>query len=133
MLDHKKLAVIHIVKRDLGLSDEAYRALLREAAGVESARDLDEPGFRRLMRRFVRSRHYRAGPGAMTLRQKWFVQDLLAALGWSEDHVHNFLRKYYHVDGVEAMSRRDAGHLIESLKNVRAHGAGRDVPDVRGG
>ena len=42
MIDHKKLAVIHIVKRELGLSDEEYRNILHTAAGVQSAKDLDE-------------------------------------------------------------------------------------------
>lgn len=38
--DRKVLAKIHIAKRDLGLSDEAYRDLLERVAGVRSAKDL---------------------------------------------------------------------------------------------
>ena len=33
----RRLAAVHCAKRDLGLDDEAYRALLAGAAGVESA------------------------------------------------------------------------------------------------
>ena len=56
-LDRKKLAVIHIVKRELDLSDQQYREILLRETGVRSAKDLDEKGFRRLMRYFAGSRH----------------------------------------------------------------------------
>ena len=36
----RRLAAVHCAKRDLGLDDEAYRALLAGAAGVESAAQL---------------------------------------------------------------------------------------------
>jgi len=45
-LDKKKLAVIHIVKKELNLSEETYRNLLKEATGVLSAKDLDEQDLR---------------------------------------------------------------------------------------
>lgn len=54
----KKLALIHIVKKELGLSDEEYREILRREAGVDSAKDLTDESFRQLMRFLVRSRHY---------------------------------------------------------------------------
>ncbi|HSR36535.1 MAG TPA: phage protein GemA/Gp16 family protein, partial [Desulfurivibrionaceae bacterium] len=59
MLDQKKLAVIHIVKKELGLSDQEYRDSLEKITGVRSAKELDEAGFRILMRHFAKSRHYR--------------------------------------------------------------------------
>ena len=38
-MDKKKLAVIHIVKRELSLSDDEYRDILERVAGVRSAKD----------------------------------------------------------------------------------------------
>lgn len=54
-LDKKKLAVIHIVKKELGLSDREYRDQLEDITGVRSAKCLDESGFRKLMNFFARS------------------------------------------------------------------------------
>ena len=36
-----KLSLIHIAKKDLGLIDEAYRAVLNGAAGINSAAELE--------------------------------------------------------------------------------------------
>ncbi len=117
-LDRKKLAVIHIVKRELGLADEEYRDILEKVTGVRSARDLDEAGFRRLMRYFTRSRHYRSSRDGITFRQKLYIRHLVGDLGWDEHHFTNFLKKYYHRQTIDAMTKKEAGKLIESLKNI---------------
>ena len=42
MIDNKKLAVIHIVKKELGLTDQQYRDILEKTAGLwlaDSPRD----------------------------------------------------------------------------------------------
>ncbi|MBC8208552.1 MAG: DUF1018 domain-containing protein [Desulfobulbaceae bacterium] len=118
LLDHKKLAVIHIVKRELNLSDLEYRDMLEQVAGVRSARDLDEDSFRRLMRFFARSSHYRVTRHGLTLRQKLYINHLLADLGWDPVHLHNFLRKYYGKDRVKALSKKEATKVILALKNI---------------
>lgn len=118
MLDHKKLAVIHITKKELGLDDREYRDTLEKVTGVRSSRDLDEAGFRKLMRFFARSRHYRINADGMTFRQKLYIRHLVEDLGWDDLHFMNFLRKYYHTDAVEKLSKAEAGKLIESLKKI---------------
>lgn len=123
-MDRNKLAVIHIVKKELGLSDEEYRDILEQYAGVRSAKDLDEKGFRKLMHHFVRSRHYRSGPDVITLRQKMYINHLAAEAGWQEEHFANFLRKYYKKTSLESFSKQEASNLIESLKNVIRHRRG---------
>lgn len=120
-IDHKKLALIHIVKKDLALTDEAYRDMLQAAAGVQSARDLDEGGFQKLMRFFARSGYYRVNPQRMTYRQKLFIQHLVADLGWEDNHLRNFMDKYFHKTAMLALSKQEASHLIEALKNVLQH------------
>jgi hypothetical protein len=121
MLDHKKLAVIHIVKKELGLSDQEYRDALEAITGVRSAKELDEPGFRKLMRHFAKSRHYRVNAKGMTFRQQLFIKHLVADLGWDEGHFRNFLRKYYRREELAACSRQEASKVIESLKQILAH------------
>lgn len=44
-LPNSKIALLHVAKRDLGLSDDDYRAILLRLANVESSRDLDLLGF----------------------------------------------------------------------------------------
>ncbi|HSQ79408.1 MAG TPA: phage protein GemA/Gp16 family protein [Candidatus Bathyarchaeia archaeon] len=122
-LDRRKLALIHIVKKELGLGDRDYRCLLRRVAGVESARDLDEAGFRTLMRFFVRSDYYRANAFGMTLKQKMFIKSLVRRLGWDPAHLTNFIHKYYQRPDLDHLSRKEASKLIESLKAIREHGA----------
>jgi len=117
-MDRKKLAVIHIVKKELGLSDDEYRDILEKYAGVRSAKDLDEKGFRKLMHYFVRSRHYRAGRDLITLRQKMYINHLVSEAGWDEDHLVNFIKKYYRKQTLDSFSKKEASKLIESLKNI---------------
>lgn len=120
MLDHKKLAVIHIVKKELGVSDQEYRDTLEKVAGVRSARDLDEAGFQRLMRYFARSRHYRANPEGITFRQRMYIKHLVDDLAWNAAHYTNFLKKYYKTAETETLSKKEAGKVIESLKHILA-------------
>ncbi len=120
-IDQKKLALIHIVKKELNLDDSQYRQMLKKAAGVESAKDLDQKGFRKLMNYFVRSRHYRARPHGLTIRQKIFIKMLSQNLAWDKDHLGNFIRKYYHKGSLDGLSKKEAIKLIESLKNIQKH------------
>lgn len=120
MLDAKKLAVIHIVKKELGISDEYYRATLEKVSGVSSAKDLDQTGFRKLMRYFAASRHYRQSLDGITFRQKMYIRHLLADLSWDAGHYANFLRKYYKTLNQDSLSRKEASRLIESLKHIKA-------------
>lgn len=53
-LDRKKLALVHVAKKRLGLDDGAYRSVLERAGGVASSRDLKDDGFNRVMAEFGR-------------------------------------------------------------------------------
>lgn len=118
MLDRKKLAVIHITKKELALPDKEYRDTLKQITGVRSAKDLDEEGFRKLMRYFTRSKHYRLNKDGITFRQKMYIKHLVEDTGWDENHFRNFLRKYYKREEVTGLSKREASKVIESLKKI---------------
>ncbi|MDD5194850.1 MAG: DUF1018 domain-containing protein [Candidatus Omnitrophica bacterium] len=121
MIDKKRLAVIHIVKKELGLSDEEYRNILQAAAGVNSAKDLDEEKFRRLMNYFARSRHYQVNRYGLTIRQKLLIKALTQELMWDESHLNNFIHKYYHKNTLDNLTRKEAIKLIEALKSIKEH------------
>ncbi|MFO8052882.1 MAG: phage protein GemA/Gp16 family protein [Candidatus Omnitrophota bacterium] len=118
-IDKKKLALIHIVKKELGLDDNQYRKILKEAAGVTSAKDLDRSGFRKLMNYFVRSRHYQPRPKGLTIRQKIFIKVLAQNLDWGKKHLNNFVHKYYHKNNLDQLNKKEASKLIESLKSIK--------------
>ena len=121
MLDKKKLALIHIVKEELHLSDEQYRAILYKVAGVRTAKELQEHTFRKLMRYFVRSEHYRINAYGVTMRQKLYIQSIAQMLHWSTEHLNNFIHKYYHKPDIRALTKTEATKLIQSLKHVVEH------------
>jgi hypothetical protein len=120
-LNKKKLAVIHIVKKELGLSDQEYRDQLEEITGVRSAKYLDETGFHRLMNYFARSKYYRANQKGITFRQRIYIKDLKDRLNWKEAHFVNFMKKYYGKSNINSLTRKEAVKVIESLKNVLEH------------
>jgi phage gp16-like protein len=121
VIDNKKLAVIHIVKKELGLSDQQYSDALEKVTGVRSAKDLDEPGFRKLMNYFARSKYYRTRKNGLTFRQKMYLKSLKDQLNWNEWHFKNFLKKYYKKTTVESLTRKEASKVIKSLQNIIKH------------
>ena len=120
-MDHKKLALIHIVKKELGLSDEEYRAILRRETGVDSAKDLTDESFRQLMRFLVRSQHYTVNPDGLTIKQKLYIEHLQKALGWSDEHLGNFLNKYHARTSLSALPRAAASKTIVALEHMLSH------------
>jgi hypothetical protein len=125
-ISHKKLALIHILKKELGLSDRAYRDQLQRVTGARSAKDLTEAQFQLLMKAFVRSKYYRDHPLGLTLRQKLFIEYLLGRLAWDSEHIRNFFEKYYHRQDLAAFTRIEASKVIEALKNILKQKLARD-------
>lgn len=117
-IDQKKLALIHIIKKELNLSEEDYRTILRNVAKVSSAAKLDDRSFRKLINYLVRDKRYLVSPGGMTLKQKLFIQHLSNQLHWHPEHLINFIKKYYHKPALEELDRKEASKLIESLKHI---------------
>jgi hypothetical protein len=115
----KKLALIHIVKKELEITDIDYKGILSQVAGVDSAKDLDEAGFRKLMSFFVHSKYYRVNAFGMTLKQKLYILLLARQLRWDMTRLTHFIHKYYHEAGLSDLTRKEASHLIESLKAIR--------------
>jgi hypothetical protein len=120
-MDRKRLALIHIIKKELNLSEEEYRSILQKATGVASAKDLDEEKFRKLMRYFVRSKYYRLNPSGLTVRQKLFIDYLARKLSWTKEHLDNFVHKYFQKPNVYKLTKREAIKVIEALKNIALH------------
>jgi phage gp16-like protein len=54
MLCHEKIALIHVAKNQLHLSDEYYREILAGLSGKTSSKDLDDNEFDKLIKLFKR-------------------------------------------------------------------------------
>lgn len=120
-ISRKKLAYIHIVKKELGLEEKEYRNLLFKITGVRSAKDLDDEKFQKLVNYIVRSGKYEINKSGLTIKQKYYIKSLARDMGWDERHLSNFIKKYYHVETIDRLSRSKAVKAIESLKNAKKH------------
>lgn len=67
MLDNKQLGAIHIAKKEAELTDQEYRQMLVQVAGVDSAKYLSDDGYQAVMRA-IRDRQY-ARPAGQSHRQ----------------------------------------------------------------
>lgn len=121
MIDQKKLAFIHIIKKELRLSDEEYHRILKKSVGVSSAKELDEVKFLKLMNYFVRSRHYQVNDHGMTIKQELFIKNLASHLHWEKEHLDNFIQKYYHKNDLRKLTKQEASKVIEGLKHIQNH------------
>ena len=132
------LAAIHIAKKELALTDAHYRAILREVAGVDSAKYLDAAGDRAVMARLYALRDERRGAAAK--RVKTPAERKIWALwlgGENEPGLRSFLpqpertvayllgfvrrasgnQKIQEADDLAGLTRKQAYHTIEALKS----------------
>ena len=61
----KKIAVIHKIKNDLKISEEEYRKILKESAGVISSKELDEIGYKKVIKAYMKSKYYQEKTGSI--------------------------------------------------------------------
>lgn len=98
------LAKVHIARKDLGLSEEEYRATLRELFGTESAAQLSEGQLGELVEHFLH-RGWRGPldlsdrPGFLKIadsdpyaRQKRYILALARRLGWRPGVLQRYMR-----------------------------------------
>ena len=125
-LTRKQYAVIHIAKKQLGLSDEAYRDTLRTMAGVERSRDLDQAGFELVMhgmvslgvrskftKTFYGFRHGRATPRQVSLiRQLW--REFTGGEG-SAGALDKWLERTFKVSALRFLTADQARKAIQGL------------------
>ena len=131
-LTTNQIGILHVAKRQLGLSDDAYRDALRLNGGVESSTQLDLAGFKAVMTHFeacgfvstANRRNYGKRKGMMaTAAQVGFVRDLWAE--WTdgegtEKGLAAFLQKHYGVAHVRFLDRAAVGKAITGLKRMVA-------------
>ena len=141
-LADSKVRLIHVARRQLGLTDEDYRSILGLMGGVAHAADLDPRGFTAVMARFealgFRSTSPRrplsvrtgmATPGQVSLiRQLWAEctdgQGTDATLG-------KWLERQFHVSSVRFVTLDLAPRVIGAMNAMKAKRKARDAASAR--
>lgn len=131
-LRHRQLAAIHLAKRDLGLSDEDYRAALRNATGLESAGDMNDHQRGKVLaemrrRGFDTAPAGRPAPPSLGPRPHNFatnpqygkIEALLheCAKGWS--YAAGISRNMYSKPRIEMCSAAELRGIITALEKYR--------------
>jgi hypothetical protein len=126
-LSPKRIALLHVARRELGLSDPHYRAILAGAAGVRSSTELCELGFEAVMHQLTAlgfrstwtARTYGQRPGMATPAQV----DLMRGL-WREYHgadprdaqLNRWLAKYHKIGALRFVDAEKAGAVLAALR-----------------
>lgn len=141
-LRKEQLALIHLAKKETGLSEENYRALLEGAAGVSSSKELpNEQAFNAVIKAFE-TLGFKKKPA--TSRPKpthfWRCTDSQRAkieVLWknvarnpSEESLRRYIARIIHVDHPAWIAKEDATKMIISLSAL-ARQAGLDPEDAR--
>lgn len=132
-----KKALLHVAKHQLGLSDDDYRSVLRREGGVESSRDLDGPGFDRVMAAFERlgfrtqSAHVDRADrdGMATPAQVAAIRRLWRSYKGDDDErgLRRWLEKHLHASHPRFLDAGKAGKAVAILKKMNDHpGAARN-------
>lgn len=133
MISAQKLKLIHVARRELNLSEEAYREILRHHGGVDSSKELDDEGFKRVLdhmkavgfwikRSWEQTRP--RDPGNLpTPGQLKVIEHLWQDLAEYEPAAaqiavrRGFYEKRLHIPPIGPQTRAQANKVIESLKN----------------
>lgn len=127
MISRKQLALIHVAKRQLALDEDSYRQILSRAASVESAADLDQVGFLKVMEHLTASgfrstwtkRTFGNRPGMATPSQVELMRDLWSRYDPSDEderHLNAWLFKFHKVSALRFVSADKVQKIIPALK-----------------
>ncbi len=132
MIAKSKIAVIQVARQQLGLSDDDYRNILRNCAGVASSKDLGDDGFEAVMFRFsqlgFRSTWNRTNLGyradMATPRQVAFIRRLWAEYtdGTGTDaSLGKWLESKFKVSSIRFIPASSAQKIIGALKGMQTN------------
>ncbi len=127
----RELAKIHIAKKQLGLDDATYRAILMNIAGVESSADLDAKSRKRVIAHFVSSgfqptRGKTPHPGTPhnfqsgNSRQLRLIEALLSELQKPWSYADAIAKRMYGVERIAWCKPKHLNAVISALKKNKS-------------
>lgn len=122
----EQVKLIHVAKAQTGMSEEAYRQVLRDE-GVLSSKDLTDKGFEQVMRLFAvagflhQPKHPRIGgrrPGMATQAQIDLIHQLWRSVAAdpSESALNHWLHSKFQIDNVRFVTADKVTKVIAGLK-----------------
>jgi hypothetical protein len=129
-----RLAIIHVAKKQLGLDEEAYRAIL-SGAGAGSAKEITtDIQFNSIMQAFTRLgfrcrgrngvKYKSTSPGThfdfISKRQEYYIRGLwdLASRAKDEKSLRRMIKRIGKVDDITFLPRRNAQAVILALRDI---------------
>lgn len=133
-ISKKQLALIHVARSKLGISEDEYRACLVQIAGVESSTHLDRGGFEAVMGFFEylgfaplnpRGPTYGDRPGFATSAQLQLIRELWHEYtgGAKEDALNKWLLRCFKVSSLRFLKMEQARKAITALKAMKSRAA----------
>lgn len=121
------LAKIHIAKKQLAMDDDAYRAMLKNIGGVESAKDLSQSAVGRVLAHLKRcgfkavakksDRKQADDAQSRKIRALWLqLHQLGAVRDPSEQALATWIKRMGKVDALQWLPTDVASKAIEELK-----------------
>jgi hypothetical protein len=143
MISRNEIALIHVAKSQLGLTDDEYRDLLRSTCNVESSKELTHRDCNRLMLRFkdlgfklkvkgpdqvqqTKKHAEETNPSALpTPAHFGKIHGLYKELGWEKERQIGFNKRV--IKQPWPQNRAEANKIIEALKSMVARGYSKEV------
>lgn len=128
----KQIALLHVAKRELGLTEDDYRAVLARYGKADSAADLDLAGFNHVMRYFTAigfrstwtKRTYGYRPTMATPPQVDLIRSLWQKFsGKSDDDdmdLNKWLDRFHKVSSLRFVDNKKAAKVISALRAMIA-------------
>lgn len=118
MIGQKKIALIHVAKNQVGMSDAEYRALLA-GFGASSSKEIKSAQFDAVMRQFrslgfVPRRNYRK-PAESKKRLQAKVMAQITALGITNAYVDAMARRMFGRDSWRWLNADELHRLVAAL------------------
>lgn len=122
----KQTALIHLAAKQLGFDEDLYRTILKVHGGVESAKDLDAPAFKRVMAYFTAhgfrstwtQRTFGKRPGMASPQQIDAIRRLWEQWSGQADEaaLSRWLERSYRVSSLRFLTPASAANAINGLK-----------------
>jgi len=128
-LTKKQIALIHVARQKLDMSDNAYRTVLAKLCGKTSTTELDQDDFEVLLAFFEYSGFkpvvaggpdYGARPGMASFAQLELIRTLWAEYTKGGPGLQAWLKRCFKIDSDRFLTAGDARKAIVALKAMKA-------------
>lgn len=126
-----QLRKIYAEARDAGLDNDYLHELIRNIHGKESLKELEKWEAAMLIDALVKMNGGADRPGMITERQAWLLADYQIKLGWTDEQMRRFVKKYAHVEFVHWLTKQGASKIIEALKSIYAKQPKEEICNVQ--